>query len=158
LASLADETPEGRSIVVLAKSAYGLRERHEGELTGATIVEFTAQTRMSGVDLAEGHQVRKGASSAVREWIRAHGGTRDGQTGDPELGRVVDAISASGGTPLVVAQRLDGSARALGVIHLKDVVKDGIAERFAELRAMGIRTVMITGDNPLTAKAIAQEA
>ena len=153
LASLADETPEGRSIVVLAKSAYGLRERHEGELTGATFVEFTAQTRMSGVDLADDHQVRKGASSAVREWIRGQGGISA-----PELGQVVDAISASGGTPLVVAQRANGTARALGVIHLKDVVKDGISERFAELRAMGIRTVMITGDNPLTAKAIAQEA
>jgi K+-transporting ATPase ATPase B chain len=153
LASLADETPEGRSIVVLAKSAYGLRERAEGELTGATIIEFTAQTRMSGVDLAGGHQVRKGASSAVREWIRARGGTPD-----PQLGRLVDAISASGGTPLVVAEWFNGSVRALGVIHLKDIVKDGIAERFAELRAMGIRTVMITGDNPLTAKAIAEEA
>ncbi|MGH3821251.1 MAG: potassium-transporting ATPase subunit KdpB [Pseudonocardiaceae bacterium] len=153
LASLADETPEGRSIVVLAKSAYGLRQRHEGELTGATFVEFTAQTRMSGVDLADNHQVRKGASSAVRDWIRGHGGIPD-----PELGQVVDAISASGGTPLVVAHRCNGTARALGVIHLKDIVKDGIAERFAELRAMGIRTIMITGDNPRTAKAIADEA
>jgi potassium-transporting ATPase ATP-binding subunit len=153
LASLADETPEGRSIVVLAKTAYGLRERHEGELTGATFVEFTAQTRMSGVDLADDHQVRKGASSAVREWIRGQGGIPAA-----ELGKVVDAISASGGTPLVVAQRFNGTARALGVIHLKDIVKDGIAERFAELRVMGIRTVMITGDNPLTAKAIAEEA
>jgi potassium-transporting ATPase ATP-binding subunit len=153
LASLADETPEGRSIVVLAKSAYGLRERYEGELTGATFVEFTAQTRMSGVDLADDHQVRKGASSAVRAWIRDHGGIPAA-----ELGRVVNAISASGGTPLVVGQRCNGTTRALGVIHLKDVVKDGIAERFAELRTMGIRTIMITGDNPLTAKAIAEEA
>ncbi len=153
LASLADETPEGRSIVVLAKTAYGLRERPQGELTGATFVEFTAQTRMSGVDLADDHQVRKGAASAVREWIREHGGIPA-----PELGRVVDAISASGGTPLVVAHKLNGTAQALGVIRLKDIVKDGIAERFAELRAMGIRTIMITGDNPVTAKAIADEA
>ncbi|MDT7712671.1 MAG: potassium-transporting ATPase ATP-binding subunit, partial [Pseudonocardiales bacterium] len=153
LASLADETPEGRSIVVLAKSAYSLRERSEGELTGAMFVGFTAQTRMSGVDLADDHQVRKGAASAVREWIRGQGGIPA-----PELGQVVDAISASGGTPLVVAQRVNGTAQALGGIHLKDVVKDGIAERFAELRTMGIRTVMITGDNPLTANAIADEA
>jgi K+-transporting ATPase ATPase B chain len=153
LASLADETPEGRSIVVLAKSAYGLRERHEGELTGATFVEFTAQSRMSGVDLVDDHQVRKGATSAVREWIREHNGIPA-----PELGNMVDAIAASGGTPLVVAQRVNGTAQALGVIHLKDIVKDGIAERFTELRAMGIRTIMITGDNPLTAKAIADEA
>ncbi len=153
LASLTDETPEGRSIVVLAKSVYGLRERPAGELTGATFVEFTARTRMSGVDLADDHQVRKGAASAVREWIRGLGGLPA-----PELGEMVDAISASGGTPLVVAQRVNGTAQALGVIHLKDIVKDGIAERFAELRAMGIRTVMITGDNPLTAKAIADEA
>jgi potassium-transporting ATPase ATP-binding subunit len=116
-------------------------------------VEFTAQTRMSGVDLADDHQVRKGASSAVRAWIRDHGGIPAA-----ELGRVVNAISASGGTPLVVGQRCNGTTRALGVIHLKDVVKDGIAERFAELRTMGIRTIMITGDNPLTAKAIAEEA
>jgi K+-transporting ATPase ATPase B chain len=153
LASLTDETPEGRSVVVLAKSAYGLRERPEGELTSATFVQFTARTRMSGVDLADGHQVRKGAASAVREWIHGHGGLLA-----PELTGVVDVISASGGTPLVVAQRVNGTAQALGVIHLKDIVKDGIAERFAELRAMGIRTVMITGDNPLTAKAIAEEA
>jgi K+-transporting ATPase ATPase B chain len=153
LASLADETPEGRSIVVLAKSVYGLRGHHEGELTGTVFVEFTAQTRMSGVDLADQHQVRKGAASAVRAWVREHGGTVAA-----ELGQIVDTISASGGTPLVVAERVGGTARALGVIHLKDVVKDGIAERFAELRAMGIRTVMVTGDNPLTAKAIAEEA
>ncbi|MGH3698936.1 MAG: potassium-transporting ATPase subunit KdpB [Pseudonocardiaceae bacterium] len=153
LASLVDETPEGRSIVVLATSAHRLPERPTSELTGATFVEFTAQTRMSGVDLADDHQVRKGAASAVREWIHGHGG---GPT--PELTGVVDAISASGGTPLVVAQRLNGTARALGVVHLKDVVKAGIAERFAELRAMGIRTIMITGDNPRTARAIAEEA
>jgi potassium-transporting ATPase ATP-binding subunit len=150
LASLADETPEGRSIVVLAKQAYGLRGR---EVTDAAFVPFTAQTRMSGVDLPDGWQVRKGAASAVREWIRAGGGEPVSR-----LGAMVDAISAAGGTPLVVAERANGTAQALGVIHLKDVVKDGIRERFAELRAMGIRTVMITGDNQLTAAAIAAEA
>jgi K+-transporting ATPase ATPase B chain len=153
LSSLADYTPEGRSIVVLAKERFGLRERSEGELPGAVFVEFTAQTRMSGVDLHDGRQVRKGASSAVREWIRSAGGVPP-----EELGQMVDAISAAGGTPLVVAEKIDGKARALGVIHLKDIVKEGIAERFAELRKMGIRTVMITGDNPLTAKAIADES
>jgi K+-transporting ATPase ATPase B chain len=157
LSSLADETPEGRSIVVLAKRDFALRERGEGELPGSTIVPFTAQTRMSGVDLADGRQVRKGASSSVREWIRASGGTPSAA-----LGPMVDAISASGGTPLVVAELANGpdgsTARALGVIHLKDIVKEGIAERFAEMRTMGIRTIMITGDNPLTAKAIADES
>jgi K+-transporting ATPase ATPase B chain len=159
LSSMADYTPEGRSIAVLAKERYGLRERHEGELRGAEFVEFTAQTRMSGIDLADGRQVRKGASSAVRDWIRASGGTPP-----DELGQLVDGISSAGGTPLVVAERLGvgtggpQSARALGVIHLKDIVKEGIAERFAEMRKMGIRTVMITGDNPLTAKAIADES
>ncbi len=153
LSSMADYTPEGRSIAVLAKDAYGLRERHEGELRGAEFVEFTAQTRMSGVDLADGRQVRKGASSAVRDWIRACGGTPPAG-----LGEMVDGISAAGGTPLVVAEKANGTARALGVIQLKDIVKEGIAERFAEMRRMGIRTVMITGDNPLTAKAIADES
>ncbi|MGH3174973.1 MAG: potassium-transporting ATPase subunit KdpB, partial [Streptosporangiaceae bacterium] len=153
LSSLADYTPEGRSIVVLAKNQYGLRERAPGELAGAEFVEFTAQTRMSGVNLAGGREVRKGASSAVREWIRANGGTPP-----DDLGPMVDGISAAGGTPLVVADRSGGTARALGVIHLKDIVKEGIAERFAEMRKMGIRTVMITGDNPLTAKAIADES
>jgi K+-transporting ATPase ATPase B chain len=153
LSSLADYTPEGRSIVVLAKAAYGLRERAEGELPGAEFVEFTAQTRMSGVDLADGREVRKGAATATANWIRANGGTPPG-----ELGQLVDDISAAGGTPLVVAEKSGGTARALGVIHLKDIVKPGMAERFAELRTMGIRTVMITGDNPLTARAIAEEA
>ncbi|WP_433023367.1 potassium-transporting ATPase subunit KdpB [Kribbella sp. CA-294648] len=152
LSSLADETPEGRSIVVLAKSKYGLRERHTGELPQATFVEFTAQTRMSGVDV-DGRQVRKGAAGAVNNWITAQGGRSD-----VALGEVVDGISASGGTPLVVADSNDGMARALGVIHLKDVVKPGMRERFDQMRAMGIRTVMITGDNQLTAKAIAEEA
>jgi potassium-transporting ATPase ATP-binding subunit len=157
LSSLADETPEGRSIVVYAKSAYGLREREAGELTHATWVPFTAQTRMSGVDLAEDgavRQVRKGAATAVMHWVRENGGHPT-----EEVGPAVDAISASGGTPLVVAERRgDAPARTLGVIHLKDVVKAGMRERFDEMRRMGIRTVMITGDNPLTAKAIADEA
>jgi potassium-transporting ATPase ATP-binding subunit len=153
LSSMADYTPEGRSIVVLAKNSYGLREREEGELQGAEFVEFTAQTRMSGVDLADGREVRKGAAASVAQWIRDNGGT------PPEgLGAMVDAISGVGGTPLVVAEKVNGTARALGVIYLKDIVKDGIAERFAEMRKMGIRTVMITGDNPLTAKAIADES
>ena len=153
LSSMADYTPEGRSIVVLAKNEYGLREREEGELQGAEFVEFTAQTRMSGVDLADGRQVRKGAAASVAQWIRDNGGTPP-----EELGATVDGISAVGGTPLVVAERANGTARALGVVHLKDIVKEGIAERFAEMRKMGIRTVMITGDNPLTAKAIADES
>jgi potassium-transporting ATPase ATP-binding subunit len=157
LSSLADETPEGRSIVVLAKSAYGLRERRAGELRHAAWVQFTAQTRMSGVDLAEDggvRQVRKGAAAAVMAWVRDNGGHASA-----EVGPAVDAISASGGTPLVVAERVAGQpARALGVVHLKDVVKAGMRERFDEMRRMGIRTVMITGDNPLTARAIAEEA
>ncbi|MEO5873363.1 MAG: potassium-transporting ATPase subunit KdpB [Streptosporangiaceae bacterium] len=152
LSSLADETPEGRSIVVYAKQAYGLRERHPGELVGAEWIGFTAQTRMSGVDVGD-RQLRKGAASAVSEWIRANGGAIT-----PALGDAVDGISASGGTPLVVGEIVDGTARVLGVIHLKDVVKEGMRERFAHMRAMGIRTIMVTGDNPLTAKAIADEA
>ena len=152
LASLADETPEGRSVVVLAKSRYGLRERHAGELPQASFVGFTAQTRMSGVDIGT-RQVRKGAAGAVITWVQAHGGEVD-----RNLISVVEQISASGGTPLLVAERDGAEARALGVIHLKDVVKEGIRERFDEMRRMGIRTVMITGDNPLTAKAIADEA
>ena len=157
LSSLADETPEGRSIVVYAKTAYGLRERHPGELAHARWVPFTAQTRMSGVDVSEDgvkREIRKGAATAVMKWVRDHGGHPT-----VEVGPAVDAISASGGTPLVVAERLAGQpARALGVIHLKDVVKAGMRERFDEMRRMGIRTVMITGDNPLTARAIAAEA
>ncbi|MCZ2818517.1 potassium-transporting ATPase subunit KdpB [Modestobacter sp. VKM Ac-2984] len=150
LASLADETPEGRSIVVLAKERYGLRGR---ELDSAVFVPFTAQTRMSGVDLPDGRQLRKGAAGAVLAWVRA----QDGPV-PPEVGDVVDGISAAGGTPLLLAVAHGGSARVLGVIHLKDVVKEGMAERFAELRRMGIRTVMITGDNERTARAIAAEA
>ncbi len=146
LASLADETPEGRSIVVLAKERFGIRER---ELTGAhTFVPFSATTRMSGLDV-DGRQVRKGASEAVKRWVVEQGGTTPAG-----LDEIVDRIARAGSTPLTVA---DGP-EVLGVIELKDVVKEGIAERFAEMRSMGIRTVMITGDNPLTAAAIAQEA
>ncbi|MFB7874525.1 potassium-transporting ATPase subunit KdpB [Nocardia sp. NPDC056064] len=153
LSSLADETPEGRSIVVFAKQVFNKRERTTGELPGATWVEFTAQTRMSGVDLADGHRLRKGAAGAVIEWVRGQGGSVPEQAA-----RIVDGISAAGGTPLVVGEVRDGTPRLLGVIHLKDVVKQGMRERFDEMRRMGIRTVMITGDNPLTAEAIADEA
>jgi K+-transporting ATPase ATPase B chain len=159
LSSLSDETPEGRSVVVLAKSRYGLRERAPGELTHAKWVPFTAQTRMSGVDLTASdgqpaREVRKGAAGAVTAWVRDNGGTRS-----PLTSEIVDGISASGGTPLVVAERVGvAPPQVLGVIHLKDVVKEGMSERFDELRRMGIRTVMITGDNPLTARAIADEA
>jgi K+-transporting ATPase ATPase B chain len=152
LSSLADETPEGRSIVVFSKTEYGLREREAGELHDATWVPFTAQTRMSGVDIGA-RQLRKGAASAVLEWVRAGGGATSAQ-----IGEAVDGVSASGGTPLVVAERTGDTARVLGVVHLKDVVKDGMRERFDEMRRMGIRTVMITGDNPRTAAAIAAEA
>lgn len=152
LSSLADETPEGRSIVVFAKREYGLRARTAGELDTAHWSEFSATTRMSGVDL-DGHKLRKGAASTVAEWVRSEGGIVPTQLGD-----IVDGISAAGGTPLVVGQVQDGRAEVLGVIHLKDVVKQGMRERFDEMRRMGIRTVMITGDNPLTAKAIAGEA
>ncbi|WP_345595646.1 potassium-transporting ATPase subunit KdpB [Streptomyces marokkonensis] len=152
LSSLADETPEGRSVVVLAKERYGLRERHRGELTGAEWVTFTAQTRMSGVDVG-GRRIRKGAAGSVTAWVRERGG----QVAE-ETEHLADGISAAGGTPLLVAVEDGDGARVLGVIHLKDVVKQGMRERFEELRRMGIRTVMITGDNPLTAKAIADEA
>jgi K+-transporting ATPase ATPase B chain len=152
MSSLADETPEGRSIVVYAKTAYGLRERVPGELTHAHWVEFTAQTRMSGVDI-DGHLLRKGAATAVANWVRDQGGNVPDQ-----LGQIVDGISAAGGTPLVVGEVKNGEPNVLGVIYLKDVVKQGMRERFDEMRKMGIRTVMITGDNPLTAKAIADEA
>jgi K+-transporting ATPase ATPase B chain len=154
LSSLADETPEGRSIVVYAKERYGIRER---ELIGADLVPFTAQTRMSGLDM-DGRSVRKGAADAVRRWVEEQGGTVPA-----ELGDTVDSIAAQGGTPLVVAEAgaAEGSPhppRALGVVYLKDIVKPGIADRFADLRRMGIRTVMITGDNPRTAAFIAKEA
>jgi K+-transporting ATPase ATPase B chain len=147
LSSLADETPEGRSIVVLAKQKYNIRGREVAEHE-AHFIPFTAQTRMSGVDI-DGRQVRKGATESVVEFVRDNGGTVP-----TELMDITDRISRSGGTPLVVADR----DRCLGVIHLKDVVKGGMRERFQQLRAMGIRTIMITGDNPLTAAAIAAEA
>ncbi|MCZ4123038.1 potassium-transporting ATPase subunit KdpB [Streptomyces sp. H39-S7] len=152
LSSLSDETPEGRSIVVLAKEKYGLRERQQGELKGADWVAFTAQTRMSGVDV-DGRKVRKGAAGSVIAWVTERGGVvaEDART-------LTDAISQAGGTPLLVAVEDTEGARVLGVIHLKDVVKEGMRERFDELRRMGIKTIMITGDNPLTAKAIAEEA
>lgn len=147
LASLADETPEGRSVAVLAKEKFNLRER-EVAAPHATFVPFAAQTRMSGVDLG-GRSIRKGAADSVRTWIAAQGGAWPA-----EIAATVERIAKAGGTPLVVAE----DAAVLGVIYLKDVVKGGIKERFAELRRMGIRTVMITGDNPLTAAAIAAEA
>ncbi|MGE3578231.1 MAG: potassium-transporting ATPase subunit KdpB [Vicinamibacterales bacterium] len=147
LASLADETPEGRSIVVLAKEKYRLRGRELGS-NQATFVAFTAQTRMSGVNF-EGREIRKGAADAIEKYVLAAGGTIPEQ-----LGALVQKIAREGGTPLVVAE----DRHILGVIYLKDVVKGGMRERFAHLRAMGIRTVMITGDNPLTAAAIAAEA
>ena len=152
LSSLADETPEGRSVVVLAKERYGLRERIQGELSGAEWIAFTAQTRMSGVDV-DGRRIRKGAAGSVIAWVKEEGGTVS-----DDVGILADRISEAGGTPLLVAVEDTYGARILGVIHLKDVVKDGMRERFDELRRMGIKTVMITGDNPLTAKAIADEA
>ncbi len=147
LASLADETPEGRSVVVLAKEKYGLRGRNIHDL-GASFIPFTAQTRLSGIDF-DGRQIRKGAAEAIDSFVRDHGGHVA-----PQVQQTVESIAKQGGTPLVVA---DGE-RALGTIYLKDIVKGGIKERFAELRRMGIKTVMITGDNPLTATAIAAEA
>ncbi|MFS8199902.1 potassium-transporting ATPase subunit KdpB [Streptomyces sp. CWNU-52B] len=152
LSSLADETPEGRSVVVLAKERYGLRERARGELANAEWITFTAQTRMSGVDV-DGRRIRKGAAGSVLGWVKERGGVvaEDAAT-------VSDRMAQAGGTPLLVAVEDTEGARVLGVVHLKDVVKDGMRERFDELRRMGIRTVMITGDNPLTAKAIAEEA
>ncbi|MFD6556029.1 potassium-transporting ATPase subunit KdpB, partial [Streptomyces sp. NPDC058398] len=152
LSSLADETPEGRSVVVLAKERYGLRERHRGELTGAEWIAFSAQTRMSGVDV-DGRKIRKGAAGSVIAWVGEQGGTVS-----PDAGTLADRISEAGGTPLLVAVEDARGARVLGVVHLKDVVKEGMRERFEELRRMGIKTVMITGDNPLTARAIAEEA
>ena len=155
LSSLADQTPEGRSIVELCAAEHGLPAEATAAEAAAEFVPFTAQTRMSGLDV-DGREVRKGAGSAVAAWI--------GSGGLPaEVAATVDHIGDEGGTPLVVAEKIDtgrtgGSARVLGVVQLSDVVKPGMAERFAELRAMGIRTVMITGDNPLTARAIAGQA
>jgi K+-transporting ATPase ATPase B chain len=147
LSSLADETPEGRSIVVLAKQKYGLRGVELHQMPNAQFVPFTAQTRMSGVDI-DGISYRKGAAGSIRSWVN------DGSGLPEEVEAHVDAISGNGGTPLVVATK----TKALGVIYLKDIVKGGLAERFARFRAIGIRTVMITGDNRLTAAAIAKEA
>ena len=147
LASLADETPEGRSIVVLAKQKFNLRERDVAAL-GASFVHFSAHTRMSGVDL-EGRQIRKGAGDAIRAWVETKGGAFPAG-----IAEVIDGIARHGSTPLVVAE----GARVLGAIELKDIVKGGIKERFAELRGMGIKTIMITGDNRLTAASIAAEA
>ncbi|API56270.1 potassium-transporting ATPase subunit B (plasmid) [Rhizobium leguminosarum] len=152
LASLADETPEGRSIVVLAKEKYAIRGRDMASLK-ATFVPFTAQTRMSGVDL-EGASIRKGAVDAVLTHVNGDSSSKNSSEVVRELQSIADEVAKSGGTPLAVAR--DG--RLLGVIQLKDIVKGGIRERFTELRRMGIRTVMITGDNPLTAAAIAAEA
>lgn len=148
IASLSDETPEGRSIVVLAKDKYGIRERQVHEL-GATFIPFSAQTRMSGVDLKDGRRIRKGAVDAIDAYVQSEGGSFPAG-----LNNIVESIARTGGTPLVVADR----QKVLGVIHLKDIVKGGIKERFADLRQMGIKTIMITGDNPLTAAAIAAEA
>jgi potassium-transporting ATPase ATP-binding subunit len=147
LSSLADETPEGRSIVVLAKERYSLRGR-ELASQEATFIPFTAQTRMSGVDM-DGREIRKGAVDAISKYLSQHGTVLP-----KEVQAAVETVARSGGTPLVVAE----NRRALGVIHLKDIVKGGMRERFDQLRAMGIKTVMITGDNPLTAAAIAREA
>ena len=151
LASLADETPEGRSIVVLAKEKYGIRARDMAQLH-ATFVPFTAQSRMSGVDI-EGSSIRKGTVDAVLSYVSSLNAAGRSKT-VREIQAIADEIAKSGGTPLAVAR--DG--RLMGVVHLKDIVKGGIRERFAELRRMGIRTVMITGDNPMTAAAIAAEA
>jgi potassium-transporting ATPase ATP-binding subunit len=147
LASLADETPEGRSIVVLAKNQFGIRGRELAD-TDAHFIPFSAQTRMSGVDI-ETRKIRKGAGDQIVHFVRENGGTAPA-----ELAPIVERIAKSGGTPLVVSE----GPHVLGVIHLKDVIKEGIRERFARLRAMGMRTVMITGDNPLTAAAIAAES
>ena len=160
LSSLADETPEGRSIVVLAKERFNIRQRDMAQLH-ATFIGFSAQTRMSGVDLAPqgtssaapGREIRKGAADAIRRYVETHGSRFP-----EEVRRAVDEVARRGSTPLVVADLQDGVARVLGVIELKDIVKGGIKERFAELRKMGIKTVMVTGDNRLTAAAIAAEA
>ncbi|GLZ18227.1 potassium-transporting ATPase ATP-binding subunit [Burkholderia plantarii] len=151
LSSLADETPEGRSIVVLAKTRFNLRQRDMAALR-ATFIGFSAQTRMSGVDLPD-REIRKGAADAIRQYVEAQGARFP-----EDVRRAVDDIARRGSTPLVVAERLGDATRVLGVIELKDIVKGGIKERFAELRKMGIKTVMVTGDNRLTAAAIAAEA
>jgi K+-transporting ATPase ATPase B chain len=152
LSSLADETPEGRSIVMLAQERYTLQVQKPSD---ATFIPFTAQTRMSGVDLNGPQNIRKGAADAITSYVKEHGGS-----GSDELDRLVKEIASAGSTPLVVAEQLQGKkhTRLLGVIELKDIVKGGMRERFEQLRRMGIRTIMVTGDNPLTAATIAQEA
>ncbi|MGF6758275.1 potassium-transporting ATPase subunit KdpB [Paraburkholderia sp. GAS42] len=160
LSSLSDETPEGRSIVVLAKQRFNIRQRDLATLH-PVFLSFSAQTRMSGVDLsptgtssgAPGREIRKGAADAIKHYVEAHGGRYP-----TEVSNAVAEVARRGSTPLVVAEQVEGAARVLGVIELKDVVKGGIKERFAELRKMGIKTVMVTGDNRLTAAAIAAEA
>ncbi|WP_338888000.1 potassium-transporting ATPase subunit KdpB [Rhodococcus sovatensis] len=152
LSSLADGTPEGRSIVELCCRDFGLIDTADDSERAGEFVAFTAQTRMSGIDI-DGRSIRKGASDSVAQWVRSYGGSVD-----HVLDSSVHDIAQAGGTPLVVAEARGGTARALGVVELSDVVKPGIAERFGQLRAMGIRTIMVTGDNPLTAKAIATEA
>jgi K+-transporting ATPase ATPase B chain len=152
LASAADETPEGRSIVTLAATRHGVPATRTGTDDPLEVVPFTAQTRMSGVD-GPGFSIRKGAVDAIRRWVEADGGVVDGRTED-----AVMRIARDGGTPLLVAERAAGVGRVLGVVQLRDIVKAGLTERFTRLRAMGIRTIMITGDNPLTAAAIAREA
>lgn len=147
LSSLADETPEGRSIVILAKERFGIRGRDMGRLN-ATFVEFTARTRMSGIDF-QGNEIRKGATEAIKEYVFDKGGAYP-----EECDRIVQKIASKGGTPLVVAQ----NNKIMGVVYLKDIVKNGVKERFEDLRKMGIKTIMITGDNPMTAAAIAAEA
>ncbi|WP_254407731.1 potassium-transporting ATPase subunit KdpB [Streptomyces sp. GMY02] len=154
LSSLADETPEGRSIVEYVNDAHHTVVEDTRDVHGGEWVPFSATTRMSGIDLPTGQRLRKGAVASVVAWVRGHGGEVPAA-----LGASVERVSSAGGTPLAVAElSSDGTAEVLGVIHLKDVVKPGLRERFAELRRMGIRTVMITGDNPRTAKAIAEEA
>jgi K+-transporting ATPase ATPase B chain len=165
LSSLSDETPEGRSIVELAYERYGLQSETQ---ISATFVPFTAQTRMSGVDLNDGsagvgtltavRSIRKGASDAVISYATEHGSSVGTGPAQSELQQIVDGIARAGSTPLVVAETGNGDARLLGVIELKDIVKTGMRERFDQMRKMGIRTIMITGDNPLTAAAIAKEA
>ncbi|HKR48770.1 MAG TPA: potassium-transporting ATPase subunit KdpB [Pseudonocardiaceae bacterium] len=153
LSSLVDGTPEGRSILELCAVEHHLPMEPDEVERAAEFVPFSAQTRMSGIDVGPDRQVRKGASGAVTAWVRSHGGAVP-----PEMERITTAIAEDGATPLVCAELVDGWARVLGVIRLSDVVKPGMTERFAQLRAMGIKTIMITGDNPLTARAIATEA
>lgn len=153
LSSLADETPEGRSIVVLAQDGLGLGEVPEADFAQAEFIPFSAETRMSGVKLSENHQVVKGAATEMVKWVEQSGV----KVGD-DVKQAIDRISNGGGTALVVAEEENGKRQVLGTIHLKDIIKEGMVERFKTLRSMGIRTVMITGDNELTARAIAREA